>query len=213
MRSFFYWLTQEANGFTWIVTIVFDLFWNWFDGLSIFTGLGILCYPFVMAGIFSLCFVAVAFIQHYGSGDEWTPAMKKAAIFGLFAAVPFSVVTLIAGALGLTVKQIRGDDYDAAFGRFSINYRELEKTIKRAASPNGRYNGSWREISMETAIHTLQQTGQISPGEARELHEIRNARNQAYHEETPENLLAWVNESARLLEKYREKFGYYSNER
>lgn len=210
MRAFFYWLAQEANVFTWFITIGLDLLWNFLDGLSIFSGIGILCYPVVMVIIFGACFVPVLLIQHFANGDEWNTALKKGAIFGLIAAMPFSVVTLIAGAVGLGVKQSRGRDYEAAFGRFSINYRELEKTVKRAACSNGVYHGGWREITMETAINTLERSGKVTASEAHELHKIRIARNYAHHEENPANLAGWVGESARLLEKYQRRFSAYA---
>jgi len=207
MRSFLFWLTQEASGFTWAVAIALDLFWNLLDGMSIFSGIGIICYPVVMAGIFTACFLTVTLIQHYGSGDEWKPAMNKGIVFGVIAALPFSLVSLIAGAFGLIVKGNRGSDYTFSFGKFGINYRELEKTIKHAAISTGLSNGNWREITMETAINTLERAGKLSGREAQELHELRGARNVAHHEETPNNLMLWVDQSERLLQKYRDRFG------
>jgi hypothetical protein len=207
MRSFFYWLVQEVSPISWLVAIGLDLVWNLADGASIFTGLGVLCYPVVMAGIFTLCLLSVAGIQHFASGDEWKPALNKGLVFGIIAALPFSVVSLVAGAFGLLAKGSRGGNYDAAFGRFGLNYRELEKTIKQAALACGGVNGSWHELTMETAINTLERAGRLSRFEARELHELRIARNEAHHAETPANLSAWVDQSAQLLQKYRERFG------
>jgi hypothetical protein len=207
MRSFFYWLAQEVSPFSWLVAIALDLVWNLADGASIFSGFGVLCYPVVMTGIFGLCFLSVACIQHFIAGDEWKPALNKGLIFGIIAALPFSVVSLVAGGISLLVKGSRGTEFDAAFGRFGLNYRELEKTIKQAALACGGVNGGWRELTMETAINTLERAGRLSRFEARELHELRIARNEAHHAETPANLSAWVDQSAQLLQKYRERFG------
>lgn len=207
MRSFFFWLVQEVSIFTWIVTIALDLSWNLLDGVSIFSVVGILCYPLFMGIIFTVCFIAVTLIQHFHSGDEWKPAMNKGVVFGVLAALPFSIITLIAGALGLIERGSRSQESTQAYGELTINYRELEKTIKHAAIREGKRNSSWREIPMETAINTLEQARKISAQEARELHELRMARNTAYHEETPANLSLWVDQSARLLQKYRQRFG------
>jgi hypothetical protein len=207
MRSFFYWLVQEVSIFTWIVTIALDLSWNLLDGVSIFSVVGIICYPIVMGIIFTVCFITVTLIQHFLSGDEWRSAMKKGAIFGVLAALPFSIITFIAGALGLIEKGSRSQESTQAYGELALNYRELEKTIKHAAIRAGKRNGSWREIPMETAINTLEQAGKFSAQEARELHELRIARNTAYHDETPANLSLWVDQSARLLQKYQQRFG------
>ncbi len=207
MTAFFYWLTTEVSIFSWLVTLGLDLVWNLFDGTSIFSGLGILCYPVVMGAIFLVCLGTVALIQHYGSGDEWKAALNKGLIFGAIAALPFSVFTLVAGGIGLIVKSTRGGEYEAAFGRFSLNYRDIEKTIKREAVGSGMLSGNWREIRMEEAIDTLERTGKLSRTEANELHQLRIARNNAYHEETPSNLQSWVEHSGRLLQRYRERFG------
>lgn len=207
MRSFFYWLVQEVSIFTWIVTIALDFSWNLFDGLSFISVVGIICYPLVMGVIFTVCFITVTLIQHFISGDEWKTAMNKGVVFGVLAALPFSIISLIAGALGLTVRNSRSQEYTQAFGELTLNYRELEKTIKHAAINADKRISSWREMPMETAINTLEQAGKISAQEARELHELRMARNTAYHEETPANLSLWMDQSARLLQKYRQRFG------
>jgi hypothetical protein len=207
MRAFFFWLVEETSIFAWIVTIALDLFWNLLESLSLFSGIGVLCYPVVMIAIFTLCFATVSFIQHFLSGDEWQPAMAKGTVFGLIAATPFSVISLIAGMIGLIVRQAAGRDYTFYFGKFGLNYRELEKTIKRAAVRTGRLNGNWGEVTMETAINTLEQAQKISPQEAQELHDLRIARNQAHHEKTPADLMRWVNLSEQILHKFQHRFG------
>jgi hypothetical protein len=207
MRTFFYWLTQDVHLLSWGVMIALDLLWNVFD----LSGGGIICYPVFMVGIFGLCFTAVMLIQHMVSGDEWKPAITKGAIFGAVAAFPFSIVTLIFGGGGLIARGSRSKEYTYTFGRFSLNYRELEKIIKYAAVRCGKLNSGWREMTMENAIATLQGTGRLTGREAQELHEIRTARNAAYHEETPANLAGWADEAERLLGKYRDRFGRVLN--
>ncbi len=207
MKGFFYWLIQEVSAFTWVLTIGLDLLWNLVDGASIFTGVGIICYPFVMMSIFAICFITVAFVQHYISFDKWKMALKKATIFGLIAALPFSIVSFLAGGIGLLVRESMGQDYTYIFGKLGLNYRELEKIIKQKAVATRISYGNWRDISMDTAINTFEQEGKISRQEAHELHQLRLARNQAHHEETPADLFGWVEFSEGLLQKYQNRFG------
>jgi hypothetical protein len=207
MRDFFFWLAKETSIFTWIVTIVLDLLWNLVDGTSIFSVAGILCYPAVIMIIFSICFPTVALIQHYHSGQEWKPAIRMAAIFSTIAAVPFSVVSLIVGAISAIVSETTDRNLSENFGRLGLYYRELEKTIKISAVVAGMPNGNWREITMESAINILENAGKITTSEAYELHELRKIRNYAHHERTPANLAGWVLLASQLLQKYRNRFG------
>jgi hypothetical protein len=183
-----------------------DLLWNLVDGLSLASGVGVLCYPVLEGCIFAVCFLGVLCFQHYLSGDEWNDAAKKGAVLGLLAALPFSLVSLIFGAIGLLVRSTMDHDYTTNFGRLGMNYRELEKVIKFEAIRTGRVYGSWRDIKMETAINALEQAGRLSGQEARELHSLRVARNDAFHNENPTNLYHWMVFSEQLLQKYRERY-------
>jgi hypothetical protein len=48
-----------------------------FEGLSIFSGIGILLIPPMMVVVFLTCFTAVALVQHALNDDDWNSALTK----------------------------------------------------------------------------------------------------------------------------------------
>lgn len=171
MKQTFLAINNQINGYSIALTVALDLLWNFPDSTFI---LYWLLAPF----IFVFCAASITLIQRNLSYDEWGPAITKGLVLGFIAALPFSVITTVAGAIFGAMQLQYGNDQDVLLlGQLTKAWGELEKVLKSPFQP-----AQLRGLNIEQVIDMLCDHDLVSPYEKNELHRLRMARNKIVHD-------------------------------
>jgi len=193
----------QIHGLSWILTIVLDLIWNIPDLVAFCSIYGIPTIPYISAVIFVLCFIIVTLIQRFLSEDEWGKAVLKGLVMGILAAVPFSIVTFVARSIYKGLELVVGKDEKRLFGALGIIWREFENLVIPKAISLGYRPKNGEEDDMERAITYLVKKGVVQSPDNSELNLIRKGYNKTKHVATPSNINELIQQSEKLLDKYR----------
>jgi len=210
MDSLYFWIKKEFHLLSLMTTVGLDVLWSTLESRALAAPGGLQIYPYFLLLIFTSVFGTVSLLQHFLGSDSWKPALVKGAALGLIAAFPFSVVSLIAITVYLAFDLLIGRDKDRLIARLNENYRQMEGVLTQAAVKSGLPSTDGMDPSMGEAIHYLEQSGDLSAGEAVEINRLRTARNYAHRNATSRDLADLVYSSQRLVRRYRERFGLKS---
>jgi len=189
MKDIYLYITQRIHPGSIVAAVAFDLIWSLFEGGVTASFVGIILLPFLIGTIFIASFGAVTLIQRLGSGDEWSAALSKGLALGVLAAVPFSAVGVIGGAvLGIMRLTYGADEETILLGKLTRSWREVEGTLRRLAPTyaHGR--------SLEDVINHLYSQRLLSSALKEQLHDLRRQRNVNTHEISTGELANLVDE-------------------
>lgn len=182
LRKLYFYITGNINPYSLIVAILLDLVWNLFELGSLLPGVG-LCIEVILIGlIFAICFPAVYVIQYKIAGDDRMTAQAKGLIFGILAALPFSVVGLVFAGVTVLLKAFFGyDRYATLAGKVILAWAQFEKGVDRLlpASYLNNMDEAAKQISQK--IHFLRNSQRISQGMYDDLTFARHVRNNIAH--------------------------------
>lgn len=177
MKDIYLYITQRIHPGSIIVAVAFDLLWSVFEGGLTASWIGIIFLPFLIVPIFIASFGAVTLIQMFGSGDRGSEAMAKGLALGVLAAVPFSIIGVVAAAgLGLMRLVYGVDEETVLLGKLTRSWREIEVTLRRLAPPEFRGRG------LDEVINHLYNQGVLPVSLKDRLHELRKQRNINMHQ-------------------------------
>jgi hypothetical protein len=197
MKQTFLTINNHLNGYSLAVTVALDLAWNLFDAMPLLNLL-------LMPVIFLFCATAVTLIQRNLSYDEWGTALLKGAALGFVAALPFSVLTSVAGAIFGVLKLQYGTDQDVILlGELTKAWGRLEKVLKSPFQPAQIYGKTLDQI-----IDLLYEQGSISAAEKSDLHQLRMARNKIVHNGQAEDFsIQGLSELVKRVRAFGENLG------
>jgi hypothetical protein len=208
MRQILITIRREIHPFSIVTLILLDLIWTLPEMAAIGLGITIIFTPFLMASIFIVCLIAVALIQYFLFHDSWGPALLKGAALAVIATAPVSFVSLTLGAIWQILEIASGQKEIRYYGNLVKDWRDLEQTLRQQAKRFSYAPGPSNQDTIENVINFLYKIGQISFAEKDHLHGLRQARNQAFHENTPYDLGGLVNRVRMNRQIFRQRFGF-----
>lgn len=171
MKDLYLCIAQRIHPGSILVTVGFDLLWSLFEGGSARSVVGLVLLPVVMLMVFTMSFVAVTLIQKLGSGDVWRDALSKGLVLGALAAVPFSVVGVVAAvSMGIMRMKYGADEEVILLGKLTRSWREIELILRRMAP-------DMHGQSLDRVIDILYERRRLSRTLRGQLHELRRQRN------------------------------------
>jgi hypothetical protein len=215
MKKMLYAIRREIHPFSILALIGLDLLWNIPELVAVGSGIGILGMPILSLIILIICALLVGLIQHYISCDAWIPSILKGIVFGIIAALPFSVISMIGSGIWKTFELIFGQTELKNIGKLVVDWRRIEKTIKKVAYDAKFFD--WLDMkraenpktylknNSESWIVFLYETGIISFEEKKITDLLRMSRNTTFHDETPANLASIVNQAEALIKIFQVK--------
>lgn len=181
LRKFYFYLTENIHPYSLIIAIVLDLLWT-IPELAIGSCLEI---P-LMVGIFFICYSAVNSIQLNLAGDEKSAAQTKGLVFGIIAAVPFSVVGLLASVIygliyGLLKIVFGYDKYAMVVGKFVLEWAKFEGDVDKLLPSTYDYKDPDKK-QIKKKLEFLVTKNQIAKNFFyTEINPIRETRNRVAH--------------------------------
>jgi hypothetical protein len=181
-RKLYFYITENVHAYSLIVFVLLDLLWNVLELVITIPVIGP-CLEVILIGlIFGVCFLAVYQIQQKIAGDDQQTARTKGMIFGVLAALPFSLVGWMFAGLTGALKLFFGyDRYATLAGKVTLAWAQLEKNITRLlpASYINSMDENTKPISQK--LQYLRNNGSISQATYDDLTAVRHIRNSIAH--------------------------------
>jgi hypothetical protein len=181
------WLGFHRDGL--IAVLILDCLWMFIEGGAVISIVGIPAIPLIVFAIFGLSSYIV-FSKQRILGDRPTPAMVKAVLLGVIAAVPFPVFyTILFVGFGVLHKLLpqahRAAEKLPVFehenlGKFASDFKEIEELLKQAVQ---KVDSSQISSKVSQNIDFLIQKGMMPQDLTESLDEIRKIRNRLIHED------------------------------
>lgn len=200
MKDLYRYINRQFHPLSIVVAAAFDILWSLFEGGSTLSIVGIILLPLFMGTVFIASFGAVTLIQKFSFGDEWGPAFSKGLALGILAALPFSVIGVVGGAIWGAMRLTYGVDEEVILlGKLTRSWREIESTLRRLAP-------EMRNQSFETVIDTLYDRRLLSRTLRDQLHELRRQRNVNIHNVSSAELARLVDQVQSMENTLRGRF-------
>jgi len=200
MKDLYRYLNRQFHPLSIVVAVAFDILWSLFEGGSTLSIVGIILLPLFMGTVFIASFFAVTLIQKLAFGDEWGPALSKGLALGILAALPFSVMGVVGGAIWGAMRLTYGVDEEVILlGKLTRSWREIESTLRRLAP-------ELRNQSFEIVIETLYDRRLLSRILRDQLHELRRQRNVNIHNVSTGELASLVDQVQSMESTLRGRF-------